>query len=157
MEPFTLSQMLFCFLLPNSCIASTELPIKSDERLAKHIVTFKQEAKKYNAKVPNRPVTVIFGPSRSDDAPGRIGYCSIRQGLIVISEEDYVDLSPEDQEALVFHELGHCALGRPHLELCIVYENGRCAKPVSLMYPVFYEGIYGPNREYYVKELFEAL
>lgn len=57
-------------------------------------------------------------------------------------------------EMIIFHELGHCELGRPHSpDLTKIYD-GRII-PFSLMYAVIFEsGDYSRFHEHYIRELF---
>jgi hypothetical protein len=56
------------------------------------------------------------------------------------------------REILIFHELGHCELNRPHTE-----EMRNMFAPMSIMYPsvnVSHWRTYLLNHDYYIKELF---
>lgn len=73
---------------------------------------------------------------------------------IKIDREGWDDMSDLGKEQLMFHELGHCQLNRPHIEDNI--KLGRWLNaPKSIMHPyVFGEwSVYEENHDYYVKEL----
>lgn len=58
-----------------------------------------------------------------------------------------------DREQLIFHELGHCILGRGHTSQFVTL-NGETI-PQSIMYPDFIsEDIYTEYHDYYIIELF---
>lgn len=60
-----------------------------------------------------------------------------------------------ESEMIIFHELGHCELGRPHSQDLTQLPDGRIV-PFSLMYPViFLSSDYSKNHEHYIIELFE--
>jgi hypothetical protein len=69
------------------------------------------------------------------------------------------------QQQLIYHELGHCALGRVHWSAldgnesgCTWDSNGNCDQgfPLTIMYPVAFgnNGNYQNNLQYYSNELF---
>lgn len=63
----------------------------------------------------------------------------------------------EEKMGIIYHELGHCLLGRDHLETTFDYEyspHRTVRAPSSLMYPSsFYSKFYEPLRQYYIDEL----
>lgn len=62
---------------------------------------------------------------------------------------------PIESEMIIFHELGHCELNRPHTEDLTILPDGRIV-PFSLMYPVlFLSSDYSRFHEHYIIELFE--
>jgi len=67
-------------------------------------------------------------------------------------DSDFVNMSPELQEQLIFHELGHCILERGHKDSYM--ENGHFN---SIMNSFFWNYIPGQEhkREYYLDELFD--
>jgi hypothetical protein len=67
---------------------------------------------------------------------------------IVVNEADWDQFSASYQESILFHELGHCVLGRAHVPAV----EGR---PPSLMVPAAPEAdVYEQNRAFYLNELF---
>ena len=67
---------------------------------------------------------------------------------------DNINFSIQAKEAVIFHELAHCVLGRGHKEtLMQTNEGGRI--PSSLMYPQFFSPhFYVANYQHYLQELF---
>lgn len=88
---------------------------------------------------------------------GKKVYVNTTQSVIKVSERAMkVYVSESEMEQLVFHELGHCALGLKHDTKLKVFEDGNKA-PASIMYPYtfgsIYKDVYVKYRDYYWKEL----
>jgi|GEM_PF-3797919 len=81
-----------------------------------------------------------------------VGICSGDQ-LILIDPTWFRNATGDQKEQRVFHELGHCALGRAHLNAM-----GDDGLPVSIMNV---DGLsdheYLPNRTQYIDELFTRI
>lgn len=67
---------------------------------------------------------------------------------IEIDPDYWQSTSETRKEVLLFHELGHCVLGRDHDEQKVYY-----TVPKSIMYPYLFEHAYQTYRSYYVEEL----
>ncbi len=85
--------------------------------LAPYIQKFTDEARLRGKDIAITNLIVTFGPTTSDDVCGMCLPGSRDpngQVRIVLSNDPYCwqELTPEDREELVFHELGHCVLGR---------------------------------------------
>ena len=78
-----------------------------------------------------------------------VGICYYVTGNIEIDREYWNTHGEAAKEELIFHELGHCVLGREHNEHMI----GDC--PASIMYPTLTPGCYKKHKDYYIKELFD--
>lgn len=97
-----------------------------------------------------------------------MGYCRLRRegpSEIVFSSyywNDFlvnVDDPTRDlvREQIMFHELGHCELGRPHRVAMFSYQqmpDQILSVPASIMYPALPISSYQFNRQYYLSELF---
>jgi hypothetical protein len=69
---------------------------------------------------------------------------------MIINQQWWTYADHVEREMVVFHELGHCALYRDHLN-----DEKIGGDPVSLMnWTIFSESTYNENREYYLRELF---
>lgn len=88
--------------------------------------------------------------------PGEIGLCVTYHRVtgtyreVLIDRSSWFFMDHWQREMLVFHELGHCVLGRKHDSTLI---NGW---PRSLMYPqaaAISSSRYKTYRDFYVKEL----
>ncbi|MEE9373572.1 MAG: putative metallopeptidase [Saprospiraceae bacterium] len=64
-------------------------------------------------------LSIKFSPD--EDGPSA-GVCFLGQFRIEIDRTDWSAMSPTEKEGLIFHELGHCHLARPHTNL--VLPNG---------------------------------
>ena len=125
-----------------------------DERLSPYFDRFEQEAQirgfdpdlsseNIEAFIQNIfPGTVAGQCQRNDDRPSQI----------IIDENVWNSSSDTEKEFLIFHELGHCILGRVHLDS--THPDGRC---ISIMHSV--SGVcrneYETRRAEYLDELFE--
>lgn len=73
----------------------------------------------------------------------------VDRGYWVFSDED-------TREQLIFHELGHCALGRQHknTNMIVSKDNEDFIMPQSIMFPVSFGGeLYHLLKDYYINEL----
>ena len=109
-------------------------------------------------------ITIKFDDNARMAQSGAVGYCQVDgdEKTIGISKEywssKYIKLS--DQEAVVFHELGHCVLGRPHTQdevkvIDVTFIDYRL--PSSVMYPdILGAYVYEINYPAYIRELFRG-
>lgn len=101
----------------------------------------------------------VLGEFRDLDDPEVAGYCwSFANGDRKIEADSawWATASPLAREALVFHELGHCVLGREHRDSQVQREG--LVIPVSLMSPyILDEFIYSRFYSYYIQELFDRV
>ena len=103
-----------------------------------------------------KPVTVtnLIIRDGAMESPYENGACVIANGqtpTITIKASAWALLTEPERESLIFHELGHCILGRAHNNNV----NGS-GDPVSLMnpYPIGPQ-TYSANRDGYIVELFQ--
>ena len=121
----------------------------------KYVDSFVEEGAKrgYDIDFSDTGLSIIFR-SAVDKESG--GVCKGRHDIEI--EKFYWDnLSENQQEALIFHELGHCELGRPHRNDTL--PNGEWASrmrgdpiPDGMTVTVNYNGT---RRDYYIDELFD--
>jgi len=77
------------------------------------------------------------------------GYCFVSENTILISSQSWGDRDYLEHVQLIYHELGHCALNRSHIETLSYWI------PASMMYPVtMHSRTYGPWKQLYDAELF---
>ena len=93
-------------------------------------------------------VSCGFAPA-NNFAENILGYCSFGAGwYILVNSDRWPSLGPGQREALLLHELGHCALGRKHNDIQV---DGR---PASIMATYLVDEVnYQANRDEYLKEL----
>lgn len=100
-------------------------------------------------EAPAIEVNFLFGTiiSHNNDV---VGFCdTLGETLIAIDFEAWQSLSGLEREQLVFHELGHCVLGRPDTDE--IKDN----LPSSIMHlNMIDEQVYSKNRAEYLEELF---
>lgn len=97
------------------------------------------------------PIAIAFDNLIS----GQLATCSTYDDgrIININTRAWDAAEPMEREAILFHELGHCALNRAHDD-SLVSLAGRTA-PASLMNSfVVDSGTYQAHRDYYLRELF---
>lgn len=129
----------------------------SDPEFAPYIRSFVKAANRHNKFVSSKQVRVVFVDEFADLPPGIIGYCydHVKPTVVFIDRTWWEKFSDEDQHTwLIWHELGHCILGREHdtheLYLDIL---------ASIMYPSVIspgkdEAYYLTHKKYYENELF---
>lgn len=84
------------------------------------------------------------------------GYCEFSTKVITITDNpkifDWVKVSDSEREELIFHELGHCALGRAHTAALRPGTN----EPASIMTPDLIGSlpVYSEYHAGYIEELF---
>ncbi len=85
--------------------------------LSIHIENFQLEAeiRGFSYQI-HEDVTFEFGNLEQEGAAGQCQYHSNQTNLIIIDENFWQRASNNLREMVVFHELGHCVLGRGHDE-----------------------------------------
>jgi hypothetical protein len=121
---------------------------------------YAQKFEAYSAIYSGKPVSIYNLIIRFGTDPNkktRVGWCAIdyKKTPTIYIKKDYWDVADNTRkEALMFHELGHCVLGRRHNSNS--YE-GIPALPISLMYPNMEVASYYPyKKEEYLEELFSV-
>jgi len=134
-----------------------------DKSIAEYVQTFKKagESFSHGLKFPNLNIGMGIIKYMADAM--NLGESSLVMGIcnpatipatILISRQYWEASSDLDREQLIFHELGHCVLGRDHNDEITVLEDGETV-PLSLMNTyVIEEEHYTRYREEYIRELF---
>jgi hypothetical protein len=133
-------------LLSNACGSYTETIVTKntiDPEFVSYVKKFEQEQ--------NEDVYVDVTFKKIE--PPAVGLCwryeDTKTGVSIEIDPDYWFSATETKkEVLIFHELGHCILGRDHEEEKLYY-----TVPKSLMFPYVFETPYMLYRSYYVDEL----
>lgn len=90
-----------------------------------------------------------------------LGVCIVWRKEPVVVKEIQINRktygqSRTESEMVLFHELGHCELGRDHTEVLTQTKDGRVI-PFSLMFPtIFTASDYMRHHEHYIIELFSG-
>lgn len=104
-------------------------------------------------------VRILYGVLR----PGEIGVCEqgpFQAPRVLVGRAAWRARSDAGREALIFHELGHCLLGRDHRDdlTALRLQDGRSGyAPASLMNTRGVRpDLYASDRNYYLSELFKT-
>jgi len=129
-----------------------------------YVDSFKKAAKSQGVRPYLGSLTIVFvdgfkGPDKTIDYSGIIGLCMpgdiIHTPVIYISKPYWTRTNELRHEQLIWHEMGHCVLGRPHL-MQIKDEH-----PISIMYPdtdvVNDEVWYLEHKQDFIEELFRTI
>jgi hypothetical protein len=136
--------------------------LKTDPALEPYVESFKAEARRRG--VLTAPVVAVFDDLRHIVPPvaGKTVLGTCTSGVVRIDRTYWASLATTDadREALMYHELGHCALGRGHVEGWTTHThphlNGAVVRiPSSVMRAEFIGGYaWFIARDYYINELF---
>jgi hypothetical protein len=113
-----------------------------------YVQRFAEEAEKRDRSVDRSDLIVEFDPELKTS-----GKCTLEpRPHIRVKTADWEKADDTLKEAILFHELGHCLLGRVHLDLL---DEDRT--PRSLMTRMLIDsGTYAKKRDHYVEELFSG-
>ena len=130
--------------------------INSDKEFGTIMEKFEQESKKRSSRraISVGSIPVVFG---LPDNPSFQGVCEIydnNQRAVVIRKSWWKNASSMRRESLVFHEFGHCHLGREHDCRLVRDNSGRRYKKSLMHSEIVNGGNYRSRREYYLQELF---
>lgn len=125
-----------------------------DERLIPFYLTFEEEAAQRGITIDFNafPVTGSIKSIQEDNIAGTCNYHSYEPNVLTIDLEFWNASSTLRREMVVFHELGHCYLGRDHLETA--FNNGICTTIMNSGTSGCFVAYTEANREYYLDELF---
>lgn len=117
-----------------------------------YVTRFENESRAHGHPVEIRDLVIEFG-----DLPlTKNGTCrtsAIQTPLITINRQLWQNMDESRREALIFHEIGHCILGRPHDDTEI--NEGGHSRPESVMSTYLLDShTYQSNRSAYIQELF---
>ena len=85
---------------------------RTDERLETYIETFVEYHVVASGQEPDLTgISVVFSDTM---ASNQLGSCTMNTGLVKINRSLWAVLGAGSREELIFHELGHCVLGRLH-------------------------------------------
>ncbi len=155
---WTLFTFLSIFILFSSCSSEPEVPVfdvRAD--FVPHVDQFIEEA-----RIRGHIIDFTeFGLSiqfREELDKESTGVCFIGKHKIEIDRSDWNKLSDNSKEGLIFHELGHCELGRVHVNRLL--SNGEWAsrmrgEPFADGSPTSVINYSGRRRTYYIDELFD--
>jgi len=146
--------LIFALVLP-ACGPDIPMPSRTLEvarPLTEYVWAFERE---WGQQVVGIDVQLVPDVTKLDGAtPLTVGLCSQYMGdfwQVSLDARWWEQASEACREALMFHELGHCALGRGHVKE--TYPDGR---PVSVMFPNLAPvcAVWPSRRQEYVNEAF---
>lgn len=125
-----------------------------DPRLVPYFKSFQYEASLRGIDVDYEafPITGYIQSIQEDDIAGTCNYHSYEPNVVTIDLEYWNSVSTLRREMVVFHELGHCVLGRGHTETA--FSNGICTTLMNSGTSGCYVAYTADNRDYYLGELF---
>ena len=163
---------LFCALILVSGCAREEdevLPIEEeepqeiviapfrgvDEDLWVYFHNFEQEAALRGISVDLRRERIIgeISALHEDGVAGQCSYSNFFPGQVTIDEDFWNRASDRAREFVVFHELGHCSLGREHRE--DAFPNGICKSLMRSGAEDCRDNYRSSTRSLYLDELFD--
>ena len=97
-----------------------------------YVERFIGEMEAHGVKIAHVHVTVQFGFNLTDYHT--LGQCNLKTHLITLSESYWMTASDTEREALMFHELGHCVLGRRHDDGGMPVSGGAIYKSIMNTY-----------------------
>lgn len=109
----------------------------------------------YNTDVLGNMSMVFVNNTSTPEVPNAIGWCywATNNRHIEINNSWWIYATYNQREALIFHELGHCALNRAHTSETMDF-NGR-EIPISIMNPFMFanSNFYTVLKDHYFLEL----
>lgn len=115
-----------------------------------YVADFEAAALDHGRRVEHGGLVIVFGQPR-DAARAVCDHGPLQNPTITVRNSNWSMLNEVAREELIFHELGHCLLGRGHES-----EMGADGAPKSLMFPGTPEwAAYANNRAAYLAELFK--
>ena len=126
-----------------------------DPALWKFFSTFEKEAhlRGLSYDLNEEQVIGLIVNLNADHVAGQCNYNSEQPNQVIIDRTFWDNSSELWKELVVFHELGHCVLGRSHLETAFL--DGICKSIMRSGSGPCIDNYNGLTREYYVDELFE--
>ncbi len=145
-------KILIVFTLCVSC--SKDLDIEIDAELIPFFETFENEALERGIVInlEDEGVSGIIDVISDNTTVGQCQTSEAGNRRIVIDQNYWQGYDNSEKEFIVFHELGHCALGRTHDDTS---DNGRICSSIMHSGTTGCRNDYGDDtREEYLDELF---
>jgi hypothetical protein len=133
-------------------LTSCAAPENTDGVFTQYMQSFNAAASSVNSKA-YAYVPITFGDTTVAGSDV-VGLCYLSGSPRVLIDEDAWNTSSSPKrEVVVFHELGHCVLGRQHRT--DLSPDG--SRPMSIMFPYVLDAdTYMQHRQEYIKELFSS-
>jgi hypothetical protein len=119
-------------------------------QFAPYVQKFEQASTTQGPTVQVTDLIVKFGAMENQYERGICELDGDNTPTILVNEDAWDDMSEDERESLIFHELGHCVLKRKHRA-----DQMGPGIPASLMNPYTIPGwTYEQYKKYYIEELF---
>lgn len=147
--------IICCWLGLSACEKEQAIPLKVDEALQPYFERFDQEARlrgfDFSIEMEELEADII-GIDR-DGVLGQCHYSEQAPNIVEVDDEFWASATDLEKEYVVFHELGHCVLGRNH-------DDGRngdgtCSSIMQSGLTSCRVSYNAANRAAYIDELFE--
>lgn len=126
-------------------------PIYTNPEFEPYFDMFQADASKFKTPLRLYKLTTIF----SDTVPiGVLGYCVPSTNTVVISARAWDRMDFMGRKVLLYHEWGHCALRREHVEQMNPSPYPYCSLSVMHPYIDTINNCYQELEEEYLEELF---
>ena len=128
-----------------------------DSELAPYFIIFQEEASNHGLNIDYESSNVSAEIIQIDEG-SVAGTCSTNGHdlrHITIDQSFWDRASPLLREMVIFHELGHCILGRGHSE--DQFDNGICRSIMRSGLGDCIDAYSATNRPYYIEELFDSI
>jgi len=143
-------KVLFTGMLFLTLSACGKKPVLEVGQFMPYVQSFQQQAKTHGQDVAVTDLIVKFGPMENKYERGICEINGDTTPTILINEEAWNQMSEDEREPLLYHELGHCVLKRKHRA-----DQMSAGVPASLMNPYTIAGwTYDQYKTYYIQELF---
>ncbi len=155
---------LLCVCVLSGCteeadvLPEAETPVKFDQveaALHPYFLRFEQEALQRGMEVDLTAANIrgIIQEIEENQVAGQCRYNRLDPRLVTIDASFWRRASDLFKEFIVFHELGHCFLNRPHLETA--FSNGVCTSIMRSGTGSCIDNYNRLTRQSYIDELFE--
>lgn len=154
----------FLFLLGVLCLLTAcgrgPTAVESAE-FAPYVTRFNNFSKEYGRDTSEDPDVAIMFDKLESDVVGACETGPFHGPRIYIDRAAWEGKGDEGREAILFHELGHCVLGRDHINTTLTVGRGGGMRtwkiPSSLMHLRGVAGsIYSERKDEYLRELFAS-
>jgi hypothetical protein len=148
---FNKSLIPILFLIPFSACGKPQV-VSVAQDFQPYVQKFQQVAQQQGKPVQITNLVVKFGPMENQYERGICEIDGDNPPTITIDQAAWEQMSDDEREPLVFHELGHCVLMRAHRP-----DMMGAGVPASIMNPYTLAGwTYDEYKTYYMKELFSV-
>jgi Zn-dependent protease with chaperone function len=127
-----------------------------DEPFVQFIHAFEQASALQGQPIRIDDLIVSFGSTPTMNETGICEWAEYQTPRVTLNERIWKNLTDDDREEVIFHELGHCLLRRVHHTGEVHGYAGDVRIPESVMFPYRIDGqVYRDHLDHYHAELFD--